>query len=50
MVKFEALEYYSNEVIRIVVNYILDMYYGDKVLFIFMNFGLLILGFCFIFF
>lgn len=42
MVKFEVLEYYSNEVIRIVVNYILDMYYGDKVyvLLIFMNFGL----------
>lgn len=39
MVKFEALEYYSNEVIRIVVNYILDMYYGDKVLLIFINFG-----------
>lgn len=39
MVKFEVLEYYSNEVIRIVVNYILDMYYGDKVLLIFINFG-----------
>lgn len=43
MVKFEVLEYYSNEIIRIVVNYILDMYYGDKVLLIFINFGLLIL-------
>lgn len=42
MVKFEVLEYYSNEVIRIVVNYILDMYYGDKVLLIFMNFEIIL--------
>lgn len=39
MAKLEALEYHSNEAIRTAANHILDMYYGDKVLSISMNFG-----------
>lgn len=49
MAKLEALEYHSNEAIRTAANHILDMYYGDKVLSISMNFGSLISWFCFTF-
>lgn len=41
MVKLEALEYHSNEAIRTAANHILDMYYGNKVLYTCMYFHIL---------